>query len=245
MEMNKIILLGQEKEYLLLRKKVKNINLRIKVDGSIVVSAPWQVPQSRVENFLISKSAYIIEHLERFEQMQINCPKPNEYIEGESFYLLGKRMRLKVHQEEKEDVFVDGEYLYLRTKDITNRRRKEKLVVRFFDKMRDEYFIEIVDMIFPIFKSYGVVYPVIKTRSMTSCWGVCRPTRNQITLNKKLIEVPRNCIEYVVLHEFVHFIHPNHSKAFYQLLSEIMPDWKERKKNLEVFVNLEQNRRLE
>jgi predicted metal-dependent hydrolase len=54
-----------------------------------------------------------------------------------------------------------------------------------------------------------------------------------ITLNKRLLEAPRNCIEYVVMHEFCHFIHPNHSKHFYGFLSMLMPDWKERKKLLE------------
>lgn len=47
--------------------------------------------------------------------------------------------------------------------------------------------------------------------------------------NKRLLEAPRNCIEYVVMHEFCHFIHPNHSKHFYSFLAMLMPDWKERK----------------
>jgi predicted metal-dependent hydrolase len=68
---------------------------------------------------------------------------------------------------------------------------------------------------------------------MTSRWGSCQPKRGLITLNKRLLEVPRNCIEYVVMHEFVHFIHPNHSKQFYEFLSVLMPDWKERKAFLE------------
>ncbi|OYP38116.1 metal-dependent hydrolase [Lachnotalea glycerini] len=54
-----------------------------------------------------------------------------------------------------------------------------------------------------------------------------------MSLNSKLIEAPRNCIEYVVLHEFTHFIHPNHSKKFYDFVAMLMPDWKERKMELE------------
>lgn len=53
-----------------------------------------------------------------------------------------------------------------------------------------------------------------------------------ITLNSLLIEMPKNCIEYVLLHEYCHFIHPNHSKDFYAYVSMLMPDWKERKKLL-------------
>jgi predicted metal-dependent hydrolase len=68
---------------------------------------------------------------------------------------------------------------------------------------------------------------------MTSRWGSCQPKRGTITLNKRLIETPRSCIEYVVMHEFVHFRQPNHSKNFYDLLGVLMPDWNERKATLE------------
>lgn len=54
-----------------------------------------------------------------------------------------------------------------------------------------------------------------------------------ITLNKQLLEAPRDCIEYVVVHELCHLVHPNHSKQFYAFLTMFMPDWKERKTELE------------
>lgn len=68
---------------------------------------------------------------------------------------------------------------------------------------------------------------------MMSQWGACQPQKGAITLNSRLIEKPRNCIEYVVLHEFVHFIYPNHSRQFWNFVTMMMPDWKERKKELE------------
>ncbi len=52
-------------------------------------------------------------------------------------------------------------------------------------------------------------------------------------VNKRLIEAPKNCIEYVVYHEFCHFVHPNHSKLFYNLLQVMLPDWRESKQLLE------------
>ena len=72
-------------------------------------------------------------------------------------------------------------------------------------------------------------YPELKIRYMTARWGSCQPQKGIITLNSQLIEKPRRCMEYVVLHEFAHFIHPNHSKDFYTLVESLMPDWKERK----------------
>lgn len=94
-------------------------------------------------------------------------------------------------------------------------------------------FSEIVDEIFPIFKKYNVSLPALRIRNMETRWGSCLAKKGIITLNKQLLEAPRNCIEYVVMHEFCHFIHPNHSKHFYDFLTILMPDWKERKKLLE------------
>ncbi len=73
---------------------------------------------------------------------------------------------------------------------------------------------------------------------MKSRWGSCLPGKGIITLNKRLLEAPRGCIQYVILHELCHLIHPDHSKRFYGLLAAWMPDWKEWKTRLEETVLL-------
>lgn len=60
-------------------------------------------------------------------------------------------------------------------------------------------------------------------------WGSCHTVKNIITLNSRLIEVPKEAVEYVVLHEFAHFLQPNHSRAFYAVVERYMPDWRERR----------------
>ena len=99
--------------------------------------------------------------------------------------------------------------------------------------MQVEVFLTICKEIYPLFKPYGVKYPLIKIRSMKSRWGSCQPQKGIITLNSNMIAAPREAIEYVVLHEFAHFIHPNHSKDFYGLVEKLMPDWKQRKAMLQ------------
>jgi predicted metal-dependent hydrolase len=85
---------------------------------------------------------------------------------------------------------------------------------------------------YPYFKNYVSEFPQIKFRKMTSRWGSCQPQKNILTFNTLLIETPVECIEYVVAHEFTHFLEANHSKNFYNKLEKIMPDWKQRRNKL-------------
>ena len=220
-------------EYTLIRKEVKNINLRIKPDGSIMVSAKTLVPPSKIDEFVVSKGKIILNSLRKYKELQKYSPKPKQYVSGEGFRQLGRDLRLKVLEGENENIEADGIYIFLTIKDKDNFKRKSTLVNGWINNQCKEVFEEIVDEVYSKFQKYGVESPQIRIRNMKSRWGSCQPRRGIITLNTRLIEVPRNCIEYVVLHEFCHFIHSNHSKKFYAFVQMLMPDWKERKMVLE------------
>lgn len=86
--------------------------------------------------------------------------------------------------------------------------------------------------LYPLVEPFGVKVPEVRVRYMTSRWGSCIVNKNRIWINVYLIKLPQQCLAYVVLHELVHFIHPNHSKAFYHTLNQLMPEWKEAKEIL-------------
>lgn len=220
-------------EYTLERKEVKNLNLHVRRDGSIYVSANKSVPESAVDAFLISKERFIVNAIRKFEEQAKSEPQPKQYVSGETFILQGRNLRLKVSQASKEQIYMDGVYIFLEVKDVNDAANRKRMVCRFLDKQCRDVFSEILEDIYPIFQKYGVSMPALRIRNMDTRWGSCLAKKGIITLNKRLIEAPRNCIEYVVMHEFCHFIHPNHSKQFYAFLSMLMPDWKERKKILE------------
>ena len=221
-------------EYQLTRKQVKNINLRVKPDGQVFVSASQNVPVEFIDNFVKEKQEYIIRALDKYEENRKYVSfAPRQYVSGESFDILGKSLRLKVIQGKQESVTTDGVFIFLTLRNKENQKRKENLMNNWLKEMQTGTFNQISREIYQIFKKYDVEYPIVKVRYMTSRWGSCQPKRGVITLNSKLIEAPRNCIEYVVLHEFTHFIHPNHSKKFYDFVAMLMPDWKERKMELE------------
>lgn len=166
-------------QYDLQYKNVKNINFRVKSDGSIYVSANKSVPPKVIEEALISRMDYIVRVIEKYQNM------PNE---------------------EKKQYFSESEV--------------KELILRLCRE------------VYPYYESLGIKYPEIKFRKMISRWGSCHTKKYILTFNINLMYAPIECIEYVVLHEFTHFLQPNHSKLFYAELAKTCPDWKERRKKL-------------
>ncbi|MCI5740792.1 MAG: M48 family metallopeptidase [Lachnospiraceae bacterium] len=220
--------------YLLTRKPVKNVNLRIKPEGEVLVSANNSVPTDFIDAFIEKKQRYIFSVLSRYEEKKkLFQAVPKRYVSGESYDLLGKSLRLKVEANKEENVYTDGVYIFLKVKDKDDFRHKEIMMSKWLKQYQTTVFEELLQKKYLLFEKYGVTYPTLKIRNMTSRWGSCQPKKGIITLNSKLIEAPRNCIEYVILHELVHFIHPNHSRQFWDFVAMMMPDWKERKEELE------------
>lgn len=220
--------------YFLTRKSVKNINLRVKLDGRVLVSANRRVPTAYIDDFIRQKQLYILSALAEFEEKRKRMQEePKRYVSGETCRLLGRNFRLTVEEAEEETVYMDGDGIFLKVKDETDFRHKEIMMTRWLKEYRMAVFKKLVDAAYERFREYHVPYPELKVRSMTSRWGSCHPVKGVITLNSRLIEAPESCIEYVVLHEFAHFIYPDHSRRFWDLVTMLMPDWRERKNRLE------------
>ena len=95
------------------------------------------------------------------------------------------------------------------------------------------YFTAMSDKVYPAFAEVlGGQKPVLKVRSMTSCWGVCCPGKRRITLALQLYNQPPAAQIYVVVHEYCHFLQLNHSPAFWAEVEKLLPDWKARRELL-------------
>ena len=119
--------------------------------------------------------------------------------------------------------------------------KSEQVNKKYFneDEIKD-VILKLCKNIYPYFESRGIEHPKIKFRKMVSRWGSCNITKKVLTFNINLMYAPAGCIEYVVLHEFTHFLQPNHSSKFYEELEKICPDWKKWRKCLKE-INLYEN----
>lgn len=164
-------------QYELIRKNVKNINLKIKSDLTIVVTAPKGVSVRIIDDFVNKKKEWIQKKCQQYQS--------------------------KILLTETEDIYVT------------------------------DSFHNALSKILPLFDPYMIPTPIMRIRVMKTRWGSCSFKKGIITINKLLAQTSEECIEYVIAHELVHFIHPDHSKKFYTVMEQIMPSYQDRQKQLD------------
>ncbi|MEG0274944.1 MAG: SprT family zinc-dependent metalloprotease [Longicatena sp.] len=207
-------------QYVLVFKQVKNINMRINDAGEVVVSANPIVPKKRIDDFVASKYKWIQEHRDIVQKRNEICRE-----DASLFMLFGQELKIKHVTGSVDRVWYDENHLYVQTKKGHN---EQKVLDAFVDQQCIYVFADIAHITRRILKAYDLPKATIKIRRMSKRWGSCSPSKQQITLSRRLIHYPIEFIEYVVMHEFVHFIQPNHSKAFYEVIEKYMNDYKQR-----------------
>jgi len=220
-------------EFELERKNVKNINLKVKPDMKVVVSANSKVPLDYILKFVRQKAPWIIKNVGYFKNVQPEQKTLKEYVSGESFRYLGKQYRLKVEETSEESVRYYQGFIEIKVKDKKDTARKKKLIDKWYGEKAALNFSESLKRIYPLVEKYEIKYPEIQIKTMKARWGSCIKDKNIIILNHELSKAPKFCIDYVVLHELVHFKHRNHDAEFYNFVTSLMPDWKQRKEILD------------
>jgi len=217
-------------EFKVERKNVKNVNLSIKPDMTIIISAHEKVPLDFIYDFVKEKSSWVLKHMKNFENVKPYIQSEREYVSGESYKYLGKQYRLRVVSGSKQEVvkYYQG-FIYLYVKDTTNFKHKEKLIEEWYRKKAQKTFQESLNKQYLLVQKYGIEKPSIDLRVMKVRWGSALIDSNTILLNSELIKAPKHCIDYVILHELIHFKYNDHSDNFYKMLYSLMPDWEKRK----------------
>ena len=185
--LKRITLNGRVVEYDLQRKNVKNINLRIKPDGKVSLSASPRVSMERIEAFLTSRADVILKALARCDELAKNAPKPKKYTDGETLKVLGCDMRLRVIRGAENSAECDGMVIMLTVTDPYDTSLKQRTLQKWMDTVCRDTVESLCRRIYPTFEKLGVEYPEIKYRHMTSRWGSCHPTRGRLTFNYALV----------------------------------------------------------
>lgn len=226
---------GEQVSYTLTRKQVKNINMRIRQETGLSVSAPPSVPIEQIEEAIRENQQKILQALHRSVQEEVHHSQqyPVAYTDGETVLYLGQECLLAVAFGRTEGVHPEKNRLLLVTKNPADAARRKRIFDAWWNDACEHAVCNLCRAVYPIFEKHQVAFPTIRFRAMVSQWGNCRPQRGVLTFNTRLLAVPVRCIEYVVMHEFTHFLYPNHSAQFYQFIAQELPDWRQLQQTLQ------------
>jgi len=202
-------------------------------EGRIAISAPKHISDETIRLFILSKLDWIKKRSEKLKQQALLTPQ--EYIEGEVFYVWGQEYSLSIVEKKTPSrVELTDNTMLLTVKPNSNYEYKKQLVNAW---CRKQLRTEAEPLIEKWCSVIGVSINKLFVRRMKRCWGSCNTHAETIRLNSELVKKPIECLEYVLVHELVHLLEPSHNQNFHALMTQFLPEWKARKELLNNFPN--------
>lgn len=223
---------SQTIEYQLELMQRKTLSISVHPDLSVIVKAPEGTNLKEIDEKVHHRGKWILNQQRRFEIYLPDVP-PRKYISGESHRYLGRQYRLKVIKSDNEQIKLSRQFLEVYTPE-TNPANARVLVENWYREQASQIFQEHLSACYTKLAREKIPYPKISIRRMQSSWGSCS-AKGTITLNIKLIQVPVEYIDYVIIHELCHLKHLHHETQFYKLLARVMPGWEAKKEKLDRF----------
>ena len=216
-------------ELTVIKSKRKSLSIAIQPDGNLIVKAPLFMLDGEILKWVKSKTSWIIRQRARvLEQQEVNTPK--QYVTGEKFLYLGQEYELEVRISQGRAKMVglveDKIVLFSKT---DNEAEVQKILTDWYVKQAK---IWIAKRVHFFANQMGESFHSITIKNQKKRWGSCSSARN-LNFNWRLIMAPEEVIDYVVVHELCHLRQMNHSKAFWNEVENVLPDYKVRKKWLD------------
>jgi len=216
------------------RRSARRRTLAIEVhpDLRVVVRAPLRADERFIAARVAERGPWIQRTLERFRRRGHQAPRALSYLDGETHYVLGEPCRLRVSRAPVSGVQLAAGELHVALRGEPTAPRIRRALDAWYRAQARRAADEVIAERFGYFRSRGHACPAVSIRAMRTRWGSLI-ARRRMTLNVALIRAPRECLEYVVVHELCHLEHGGHGRAFHELMDRLLPDWRERRRQLE------------
>ena len=172
--------------YTLTRRRVRNINLRVRADGSVAASAPTRLAVKWVDAFVASRADWVRAAQARAARRAAAEQQQNDALPPKADALAHMTALCRAYYPQFAATCPRGQM------------------------------------------------PKIAVRDMSTRWGSCSLKTGTLAFARRLCVMPPAAQEYVVVHEFCHFAHPDHSPAFWAAVAQVLPDYKQRQRLLKL-----------
>jgi predicted metal-dependent hydrolase len=204
-------------------KDIKNVHLSVHPPtGRVRIAAPKRMKLDTIRVYAISKLEWIKRHQVKMQSQERETPR--EYLDRESHYVWGKRYLLKVIESDQvPTVELKHTQMLLIVRPGSGVEKRESVVSAWY---REEVRAAAAPLIAKWETQLGVKSAKCFIQRMKTKWGSCNPSTHSIRLNSDLAKKPRECLEYIVVHELIHLLEPSHNARFTFLMDKFMPNWK-------------------
>ncbi len=204
------------------RKDIKNVHLSVHPPtGRVTIAAPAYMNLDTVRLFAIAKVSWIRQQQDKLKQQ--DRENPREFLNRESHYVWGERYLMKVIEvDEPPAIELKHSRMIFQLRPGTDTDKKKELLDGWYRGLVREAVGSLLGSWEP---RIGVQANGVSVRRMKTKWGSCNPTAKTILLNTDLAKKPRECLEYIVVHELLHLLEPTHNERFIKLMDLHMPKW--------------------
>lgn len=196
----------------------KTLSIFVERDGSVTVLAPETISDDRIEEVVLSKDYLLYKKLAKWKELN-KGRVDRSYVNGQSFLYLGRNYRLNIVEDQAEPLMLKNGYLNIRRKDLTN---ADKHFMQFY---KEKGLAKVYERLKLYQKKLEVQPKSVKIQELKNRWASCT-IGGSINLHWKAIMAPVAVLDYIIVHELVHLIHPNHSPEFWNELDKVMPDYR-------------------
>lgn len=210
-------------------KEIKNLHIGVYPPmGRVRVAAPKRLDDDQVRLAVVNRLSWIKRQREQLQAAQRQSIR--EMVTGESHYVGGSRLRLKVIERPgRAHIEVDGERLLFYTPEGTSSDSRRDLLDRWY---RHQLRHAVPSVIKKWERKMQVTVPKWSIRRMKTKWGSCNCENGHIWFNVELAKKHPDCLEYLAVHEMTHLLERTHGERFTKLMDKFLPDWRSRRDRL-------------
>ncbi|QOC22747.1 M48 family metallopeptidase [Wenzhouxiangella sp. AB-CW3] len=212
------------------RKAIKNLHVGVyPPDGKVRVAAPAHLDDEAVRLAIVSRLSWIRRQRKSFVEQERQSPR--DMVTGESHYFAGRRYRLDVIEHAgRPAVRLRGNHtLELKVSPGTDQKQRRHILERWYRQALKSRIPELLARWEPI---VNAKVSECRVKKMKTKWGSCNAQAGRIWLNLELAKKPESCVEYILVHEMIHFFERHHNERFRELMDLFMPDWRTRRDQL-------------
>src|SRR5680860_318504 len=210
-------------------KDIKNLHIGVYPPmGRVRVAAPSRLDDDQVRLAVIQRLPWI--KRQRQELQTADRQSQREMVTGESHYVWGSRIRLKVIERPgRPHIEVDGNRLLLYTRPDDTAEQLRALLDQWH---RDQLRQALPELISKWEERLDLSVPKWSIRRLKTKWGSCNRESRHIWFNTELAKKHPDCLEYILVHEMAHYVERNHGERFTKLMDRYLPDWRSRRDQL-------------